>query len=329
MDTDQINGTVIVVGLLCVIGIGIASSTLLSAQVYGAGDSQATPELRTPLNQLDPNLEDNVSDEGGNGTEGAGPEFNQMTTCIPFFDSTMGLLSVIGGFLAIVALIYVRYNIAVSLLLGWTIGPPIGLGYFLVTDCGVGGGDLPVGPGDVDVSNPGNSPVEAVEIPEWSVVVLVGGALLGAAVLLYQSTRGDEVSEIAEDFQEDDPDLESFAAAAGRAAQRIEERNAEVTNAVFRAWVEMTDLLNVDNPEMYTPGEFADAAVEVGMAEDDVRELTELFNEVRYGGKDATMREDQALEVLRNIESQYSADVDVDENVADGDVDDTNEDTDT
>jgi hypothetical protein len=132
--------------------------------------------------------------------------------------------------------------------------------------------------------------------------------LIGAVGLLYRTMGEEEVVAVEDDAVEDGPDLDQFAEAAGRAADRIEEHNADVDNAVYRAWVEMTDLLDVDKPEMYTPGEFADTAVSLGMAEDDVNELTRLFNEVRYGGRDASTREDQALEILRNIEAEYGGD---------------------
>jgi hypothetical protein len=42
------------------------------------------------------------------------------------------------------------------------------------------------------------------------------------------------------------------------------------------------------------------------MAPDDVRELTRLFERVRYGGESATAaREERAVQVLRRIESTY------------------------
>jgi len=76
---------------------------------------------------------------------------------------------------------------------------------------------------------------------------------------------------------------------------------------VYRAWAEMTAELEVDRPESSTPGEFATVAVDAGMAPEDVDRLTELFEEVRYGGHAPTDdREQAAVETLRRIESRYS-----------------------
>jgi hypothetical protein len=71
----------------------------------------------------------------------------------------------------------------------------------------------------------------------------------------------------------------------------------------------MTGYLDVDSPESSTPAEFADAAVDAGMSDGDVDELTRLFEEVRYGGKDPTDdRESRALAALRRIDSEYADD---------------------
>jgi len=84
----------------------------------------------------------------------------------------------------------------------------------------------------------------------------------------------------------------------------------------------MTSLLAVPHPESHTPGEFADAAVDLGMDECDVDALTELYEEVRYGRRDAASREERALDVLRNIEAEYG---DADEGDEGDTVDDSDE----
>ncbi|RQG98340.1 DUF4129 domain-containing protein [Natrarchaeobius oligotrophus] len=95
-------------------------------------------------------------------------------------------------------------------------------------------------------------------------------------------------------------------AAAGRAAERIESSD-DVDNEVYRAWLEMTRPLEVDRPDSSTPGEFAAAAVETGLAREDVDELTSLFESVRYGDRETTdERERRAVTVLRRIEAEYA-----------------------
>jgi len=54
-----------------------------------------------------------------------------------------------------------------------------------------------------------------------------------------------------------------------------------------------------------TPGEFAEAAIEAGLDEDDVGQPTQLFEEVRYGKRDPESREERAIEVFRAIEAAY------------------------
>ncbi|WP_245726704.1 DUF4129 domain-containing protein [Natronorubrum sediminis] len=94
--------------------------------------------------------------------------------------------------------------------------------------------------------------------------------------------------------------------AAGVAADRLESAD-EFDNEVYRAWREMTELLEVDRPASSTPREFARAATDAGLDRDDVDELTRLFEDVRYGGEATTQtRERRAIEVLRRIEAEYA-----------------------
>lgn len=100
-------------------------------------------------------------------------------------------------------------------------------------------------------------------------------------------------------------DVSAMGRAAGRAADRIEAAD-DPDNEVFRAWREMVLPLDVPHPESCTSGEFAAAAVEAGMDPEDVTELTDLFDEVRYGGEEPTPeRERRAVETLRRIEETY------------------------
>lgn len=147
--------------------------------------------------------------------------------------------------------------------------------------------------------------------------VLFGIGLL-VALFAYINPRGARERVVAavdprSNRTEPEPEVGTEAAAIGRiageAADRIASEGAEqnaATNHVYRAWQEMTARLDVEGPETTTPGEFQAAAVDAGMGADDVRELTRLFEEVRYGGQRPTPdREDRALAVLRRIESRY------------------------
>lgn len=130
-----------------------------------------------------------------------------------------------------------------------------------------------------------------------AVTILIGGVVVSQLVGGSERDDGMDVSgELDESV--------AVGRAAGRAADRIDETT--LSNGVFRAWREMTAALDVDDPESTTPAEFADAAVESGMARDDVETLTDLFRDVRYGGVQPTAeRERQARETLRHIEETY------------------------
>jgi hypothetical protein len=128
--------------------------------------------------------------------------------------------------------------------------------------------------------------------------------LAAAGVALYAVLSGDETD--AADG-EDDETLDAIGEVAGEAADRIE-TDADATNEVYRAWREMVRHLDVANPDATTPEQFASAAVEAGMRREHVEALTRLFEDVRYGGRDATDREAAALDALREIEAAYAGD---------------------
>jgi hypothetical protein len=148
---------------------------------------------------------------------------------------------------------------------------------------------------------------QAVNDPPTALLLLLGVVLLGAVAIIVRSS-GDQTVELglADADAESETDVSAVAAAAGRAADRIDE-DAELDNAVYRAWREMTTHLPVDNPASSTPAEFAEAAVAAGMDREDVAELTRLFEAVRYGDEPITPeREDRAVAALRNIERTYA-----------------------
>lgn len=142
-------------------------------------------------------------------------------------------------------------------------------------------------------------------VPLALVGVLALALLVSLALLVV--TTGDHAPEPgAEPAAPDVDQLGAIGRAAGRAADRIE-RDADPDNAVYRAWKEMTDRLDVPNPAASTPAEFATGAVAAGMDPADVDELTSLFEAVRYGTAAPTEdRESRAVAALRRIESTYA-----------------------
>ncbi|WP_135366704.1 DUF4129 domain-containing protein [Halosimplex halophilum] len=166
---------------------------------------------------------------------------------------------------------------------------------------GAGGGsgiylDLPFSvPGGVTVPLPGP-------------LVVLSALAVGLAALWYRSDAEVSLEGVGDDRAGDEPgdvDLSAVGRAAGAAADRID-ADADLTNEVYRAWDEMRALVDAGDPETTAPGEFAEAAVAAGMDPDDVAELTELFAEVRYGGRDPADRADRAVAALRRIERAYA-----------------------
>lgn len=105
--------------------------------------------------------------------------------------------------------------------------------------------------------------------------------------------------------EEPEPSLEEVAAAAGRAADRMSTTDA-FEHEVYRAWWTMTRALSIPAPATKTPGEFATAAIHAGMDEADVRELTRIFNAVRYGDREPSGEERRrAIAILETIASEY------------------------
>lgn len=149
-------------------------------------------------------------------------------------------------------------------------------------------------------------PSEARWLPALVLLGVFGVVLLAAIALGLRDD--DEATEAPSPTgtAAADPDLGSdLAAVAGRVANRLENPNP-YENEVYRAWVEMTDLLDVANRETATPREFAREAVGAGMDPADVRDLTQLFEEVRYGDQPVTgEREEGAAALFRRIEERY------------------------
>ncbi|QLH82004.1 DUF4129 domain-containing protein [Halosimplex pelagicum] len=311
--------THLVVGLMCVLAVGIAASTLTS--VVGTGGGQAVFSTN----------EDMVSQGSGSTNQGQGDpgtEIDQsrldLQMCVPFLQKTVGKLALAGGAALILYIIYRRINLSATILSAWAGAPPVLFLYFAMTsDCFSGssrGGGGGAGGGN-PLQNGGGGLASPSSIPPWMIGIVFGLVVIGAVAVVL-TARGSETIEppSEEDQAEAMPDIDpsDVAAAAGRAADRIEEGNVDIDNEVYRAWREMTNLLNVSNPDSSTPGEFARAAIDAGMERDDITDLTRLFEQVRYGGLDVTEEREQfAVDIFRNVEEQYS-----EEHEDDGDDDD-------
>jgi hypothetical protein len=306
------------IGLVSIVAIAVAASTIQSVTTAG-GASVTGPGVNVP-GVTGPGIT-LPGVEGGTdfGTPG-GPGINivaPLQQCIQPLAAWYGGVVYFGAFAGVLYTFKRAYSTGAAVLGAYAVAPVAFLGYFLLTSCasfgGSTGGGGPNGP-----PGPPETPFAGLEMPLLAAGGVFALALLAVGAVLYRSSGDQTAGTLHDDDEEREPaDVADLAAAAGKAADRIEQYNADVDNAVYRAWWEMTSLLHVPNPDSATPGEFAGAAVDLGMDDADVAELTELFEEVRYGRRDADSREDRAVETLRSIETAYGDDdatVDADEN---------------
>jgi hypothetical protein len=271
-------------------------------------------------------LPSTVSPESGNPGPGDGPGEGGLLPVpggqpaatpidplrIPYLSEILSVLAVVA---AVVALAYVLTNwrealpiltatvavVAVVLLLFWLFGSPnrpVPPGASVPNGSILGGGGGGQG---------GTGETSAPSIPSVLVLFVLGFALVGT-VLTFFRTRSSTADESSPDAEGETTGAAAVGRAAGRAADRIEEETGP-DNEVYRAWREMTGLLDVTRPETTTPGEFAAAAVDAGIARPDVSELTRLFEDVRYGGTEPSDADERrALAIFRHIEDEYAED---------------------
>lgn len=279
----------VLIAILAIVALALVAATLTST---------ITPQ--------EPGVGVGESDAGGRSDGGLLPEPTPHEPAksieIPFLTELVQVILVLTAIAMAVYLYLYRYELFQTLLV---IVAFFGLVYILAQiltliepgypsfgDRGRGlfGGGPGIGSGSGSVT------------PPLILLIVLGLVVVGVAVALHRSTPdlGDTDSESPS------PEAAAVGAAAGHAADHLEASDVDVGNAVYRAWLEMTELLDVANPAT-TPGEFAAAAVDAGMNRADVTELTRLFEDVRYGGQEPTSTdEERAITVLRRIEAAYA-----------------------
>lgn len=304
----------VVLALAAVVALSLSAATLDTATNAGSGSGFGSGPTSDSGIGSDSASTNDVGFQ--NGQLGGA---STLELCTPWLASPDVVAGILAAFALLAAAVYwkIRSLLVVSSVLLVT-GIPVGLVYGLLTSCrrappDAAAGLLPI-PGNGTAILPGasgatglNQAGEALSTPSTLLGLVLVVAVVGSVLALFVST-GDSEEPHPETVPESspDPDIAAIGRAAGAAADRIES-DADVENEVFRAWAEMTRSLDVAHPQSSTAGEFATAAVDAGMARDDVEELTTLFEDVRYGGAAATAeREERALAALRRIESTYA-----------------------
>lgn len=244
---------------------------------------------------------------GGSGTGGGfaigqtDPAFGAVE--VPYLREVLVLIGLVLAIVA-VAYLFVHRREAFRLVVGIGVLAVVLLGLADLVGRALGPVAAPIAnrSGGLPPGDPGGPAGPATAAPSLPVLV---GLLVLAGVLVALGLRRLADTEAAVSAAPTER-AAAMGRAAGRAADRIES-SGDIGNEVYRAWVEMTELLDVAAPESTTAGQFAAAAVDAGLDPGDVDELTELFEDVRYGGRPVTgLEERRAVAVLRRIEAGYA-----------------------
>ena len=312
------NVRALIIALLCVLAVALAASTLADPQ----SPSGAGPGIGSDIQSGSSDLAGDGENESPSPQQPEGGDPIRFgAACVPILLSPGVLL---GGALVLAGTTWVlkrRENAAYAFAVMFPVTLFLAVPYILLTDCGsvdlMDQRDAALLPefqnnssgGDFG-GNPGGQATDQLLSPTVLVGLLVVVAVV-FAVLAYRASGddeadGDPIPEAETGEPENRNALAAVGSAAGEAADRIEDA-ADVENEVYRAWRDMTDHVDVPDPETSTPREFATAARDAGMDGTHVDALTDLFREVRYGGADATAdREARAVDALRAIEDRYA-----------------------
>ncbi|WP_276271361.1 DUF4129 domain-containing protein [Haloarcula litorea] len=284
--------------LIAVLAVALAAVTLPSAvdPSLGAGSGSGAPG-------------------GGSGDGGLAPptadDSRSVLPPLPWVTDLMALLLAAAVAVTVGSLLWDRRGLArvvavVATVVGglWLAAALLGRG---------GSGRVPGRPLGGNVSLGGSETVGSTGTVAPSALLVLALVPLAVGLALvareWHSTDADDDEPVAERGDTGGTTAEAVGAAAGRAADRVAD-GATLDNEVYRAWHEMTALLDVSDPST-TPGEFRAAAVDAGMDPDAVDELTALFERVRYGGADRDpVDAERAVELLRRVEATHAEDRD-------------------
>lgn len=169
---------------------------------------------------------------------------------------------------------------------------------FGLFDGSSGGGSTGILGGGESEGAGGSSSDTGIQLPG-----LVGIAVVAAVVLfiafLSLRRRGEDEETAPQPTIEPD----TGGAVTGGGSERVTAAvpTTPADNDVYRAWLDLVDAAGVSATRR-TPAEVAERAVEAGVDEDATREITDLFEAVRYGpGDPGSEDERRAREARRRL----------------------------
>ncbi len=141
------------------------------------------------------------------------------------------------------------------------------------------------------------------EIPLWAIFFVTTAVAAIGVFLLFRFYRAWK------DRRHRLSTLQDLALQAQIAAEQIE-HGADLRDIVIRCYNEMKLIVSgatgVKDAAAITPREFASLLYEAGIKDEHIVKLTALFEEVRYGGKESSVRRTDALACLDALASAYS-----------------------
>ncbi|MFC4247777.1 DUF4129 domain-containing protein [Natribaculum luteum] len=303
---------------LCLIGsVGVVAATIDSVVLIEPSPQGGEPEIFEPGGETGGEIEAGQDEASASGISNT----IDLQFCVRSLQSAPAVLGILSGLGLALYGVKRLYNSSTAALVSSGVLPIALFAYFVLTNCPSEGSESDRFVSGSDVLGTTGGLGTAPSVPPTVVVFGAASVVLLAFGALFVVTRSEQSFDAVE--ADDDDELEvatdAIARSAGRAADRIERADVPVDNSVYRAWREMTALLNMENPQSAPPTEFARRAIDLGLDKEQVTELTNLFRDVRYGEKDAMSREDRAIEILREIEREYQTAIDGDQ-VSDSDA---------
>ncbi|AGN01883.1 hypothetical protein L593_09690 [Salinarchaeum sp. Harcht-Bsk1] len=240
---------------------------------------------------------------GADGLPSISPEFN------PFFDG--GILAAAIGVLAVVGLVAALVGGTLLLLekdwdelkeylfsAGIKVGvfALVGIGFYLLMQLfdGLpdGGGSTGLGGGSEDVEAAGEAASSTgLQLPTVVGIVVVAAILLFIVVTTLGGGSEEDGEAVAAT-----PDPEESPGGIGTATPTSTTvGRPPADNEIYRAWLALAEEANAD-ARRETPAEVADRAVAAGVDEAATREITSLFERVRYGGVEPDEATEQRAE---------------------------------
>lgn len=312
----------VAVALLCIVAVGLGAAAL-SSSLDDSDDGSSPPVFE---GESDGNESSDSEDAEASGTDAQPQQISEDDECIAGYNQTEVTWVLTALAVGVSIAVFARTQ---EIMLGAIAFPIVMIpgmfllvGVFAYLGCPVPGEETATAVADQNVS--AETFDEVFEYPEGESDSLVdrvrlAGIFLGFVLFVFSlgiylkrrgtwdQNSGDKLTTLA------DTSGGEIATAARDAAEEISAESGS-QNGVYRAWVRMTEVLDVEHPETSTPGEFADAALEAGLNQGDVAELTELFEQVRYGTTPVTSAHEQrAEEALRRIEQEHAESLDSDE----------------